>query len=358
MVFVKTIPLSLQKSDFMNLKSAILVFCITLSLSITQQIYTQSQTDNSFKMTNTLIRPPYLKAGDTVAIVAPSGILKNREREIKQADSMLRSWDLNVIVGKHVFSKADHFAGTDDERCQDLQNVMDDPSVSAIWCARGGYGTVRILDKLDYTKFKEKPKWVIGYSDITALHNQLHNEGFESLHALMCVSLTQDITEVQTSVDTFKAALFGNPENYVLDGSKYNRIGEATGQLIGGNLTMLHTMLGSDTSLDTEGKILFIEEIGEYKYHIDRMLQSMKRAGYFDNCKGVIVGDMSKLRKNTTLWGTSIEQLILDALKGYDFPIAFNMPAGHEKDNRALVLGRTVELKVGKEKSSIKFQSN
>ncbi|APY09659.1 LD-carboxypeptidase [Winogradskyella sp. J14-2] len=309
-------------------------------------------------MNSKLITPKYLKMGDTVAIVAPSGILNNREREVQQAIDLLNDWGLNTILGEHVFSKADHFAGTDAERCEDLQKAMDDPTVSAIWCARGGYGTVRILDKLDYTKFKEKPKWVIGYSDITALHNQLHNEGFESLHALMCVSLTQDIAEVQASVDTFKAALFGNPENYVLEGSEYNRVGEATGQLIGGNLTMLHTMLGSDTSLDTSGKILFIEEIGEYKYHIDRMLQSMKRAGYFEKLKGLVIGDMSKLRKNTTLWGTSIEQLILDALSDYDFPIAFNMPAGHEKDNRALVLGRTVELKVGMEKSSLKFINN
>ncbi|MDY2586360.1 S66 peptidase family protein [Winogradskyella aquimaris] len=302
-----------------------------------------------------LIRPAYLKAGDTVAIVAPSGILKNREREINQADSLLKSWGLNVLIGKHVFNNDNHFAGTDDERCEDLQNALDNPKVSAIWCARGGYGTVRILDKLDYTKFKENPKWVIGYSDITALHNQLHNQGFESLHALMCVSLTQDITEVQQSVDTFKAALFGNPTNYNLEGSEYNREGEATGQLVGGNLTILHTMLGSETSIDTSGKILFIEEIGEYKYHIDRMLQSLKRAGYFEKCNGVIVGDMTKLRKNTTLWGTSIEQLILEALEAYDFPIAFNMPAGHEDDNRALVLGSEVELKVSKEESTITF---
>ena len=330
------------------LLSATLVLCLVL--------HGQNKQEETLKMTSELIRPPYLKEGDTVAIVAPSGILKNREREVQQAVDLLKSWGLHATVGKHVFSKANHFAGTDEERCEDLQKAMDDPTISAIWCARGGYGTVRILDKLDYTKLKENPKWIIGYSDITALHNQLHNQGFESLHALMCVSLTKDISEVQESVDTFKAALFGKPENYDLEGSKYNREGEAKGQLIGGNLTMLHTMLGSDTSLDTSGKILFIEEIGEYKYHIDRMLQSMKRAGYFENLKGLVVGDMSKLRKNTTLWGTSIEQLILDATVDYDFPIAFNMPAGHEKDNRALVLGREVELKVGKGKSSLKFQ--
>ncbi len=304
-----------------------------------------------------LIQPPYLKAGDTVAIVAPSGILKNRNDEVAQAVALLKSWGLNAIVGKHVFSKADHFAGTDDERCEDFQRALDDPKISAIWCARGGYGTVRILDKLDYTKYKKQPKWLIGYSDITALHNQFHNEGFQSIHALMCVSLTKDLNDIKASLDTFKSTIFGNPINYTLEGSTYNRIGEARGQLVGGNLTMLHTMLGSQTSIDTTGKILFIEEIGEYKYHIDRMLQSMKRAGYFDNCSGVLVGDMSKMRKNTTPWGTSVEQLILDALADYDFPIAFHMPAGHEKDNRAMVLGKSIKLKVEKGKSTIVFEN-
>ncbi|RCT54074.1 LD-carboxypeptidase [Winogradskyella sp. KYW1333] len=306
-------------------------------------------------MTSQLIQPPYLKVGDTVAIVAPSGILKSREGEIQQAIALLNKWGLNAKLGDNVFNKANHFAGTDQERCEDFQNALDDSSISAIWCARGGYGTVRILDKLDYSKFRKEPKWIIGYSDITALHNQLHNEGVESIHALMCVSLTKDLSEILDSVETFKSAIFGNLTHYTLEGTEYNREGEATGQLIGGNLTMLHTMLGSDTSIDTSNKILFIEEIGEYKYHIDRMLQSLKRAGYFDNCKGIIVGDMSKLRKNTTLWGTSIEKLILDALSEYSFPIAFNMPAGHEKDNRALILGRTINLKVDKSGTRITF---
>ena len=314
-----------------------------------------AQNDNSPQNQSALIQPPYLKAGDTVAIVAPSGILKNRKEEINRAIKLLDSLGLHAILGKHVFKKADHFAGTDDERCEDFQNALDNPNVSAIWCARGGYGTVRILDRLDYTKFKEHPKWIIGYSDITALHNQVHNEGFQSIHAMMCVSLTEDLDDIRETVETFTAALFGTPTNYILEGTDYNREGEATGQLVGGNLTMLHTMLGSETSIDTSGKILFIEEIGEYKYHIDRMLQSLKRAGYFDKCQGVIVGDMSKLRKNTTLWGTSIEQLVLDALSEYNFPIAFNMPAGHEKDNRALIFGKAISLSVSKKGTKITY---
>lgn len=320
---------------------------------ITEQAISQNTSNN--KPLSTLKQPPYLKAGDTVAIVAPSGILKNRNDEIQRAQALLKQWGLHSVVGKYVFNDANHFAGTDDERCEDLQNALDDPKISAIWCARGGYGAVRILDKLDFSKFKVQPKWIIGYSDITALHNQIHNEGVESLHAMMCTSLPKDESEIEASISSFKNAVFGNPLKYTLKGSAYNKTGTASGQLVGGNLTMLHTMLGSKTSIDTSGKILFFEEIGEYKYHIDRMLQSLKRAGYFNNCKGVIVGDMTKLRKNTTLWGASIEQLVLDVLADYDFPIAFNMPSGHEKDNRALILGRRISLEVSKNQSSVNF---
>lgn len=339
----------------MILRRLILLFFFAFITVANNIVFAQNKTDNAQKMNNQLIQPPYLKAGDTVAIVAPSGILKSREGEVQQAVNLLKSWGLHAVVGKHVFSKSNHFAGTDEERCEDFQNALDDPKISAIWCARGGYGTVRILDKLDYTAFKKKPKWLIGYSDITALHNQFHNQGYQSLHALMCVSLTKDLSEIDDTVNSFKEALFGNPRNYILQGSTYNKSGETSGQIVGGNLTMLHTMLGSDTSIDTSGKILFIEEIGEYKYHVDRMLQSLKRAGYFNNLKGLVVGDMSRMRKNTTLWGSSVEQLILDALSEYDFPIAFNMPAGHEKDNRALVLGEEINLKVEKSKSTLNF---
>ena len=329
------------------------LFCVVFFFGIKKST---SQSTAIKKPSYTLKQPSYLKAGDTVAIVAPSGILKNRTDEVQQAQALLKSWGLHTVVGTHVFSKANHFAGTDDERCEDLQHALDNPKISAIWCARGGYGTVRILDKLDFTTFKNHPKWLIGYSDITALHNQIHNEGVESLHAIMCVSLPKDETEIKTSISSFKDALFGQSMRYALKGSTYNKTGKTSGPLVGGNLTMLHTMLGSKTSIDTTGKILFIEEIGEYKYHIDRMLQSMKRAGYFDNCKGILVGDMSKMRTNTTLWGTSVEQLILDALADYDIPIAFNMPAGHEKENRAMILGRTIDLVVDKEQSSVVFR--
>ena len=330
-------------------KRLLLIMCCAIFFFGNNAASAQNKTETK------MIQPPYLKAGDTVAIVAPSGVLKNRNDEVNRAKKLLESWKLHVVIGKNVFSQADHFAGTDQERCEDFQSALDDPKIKAIWSARGGYGTVRILDKLDYTQFLKQPKWVIGYSDITALHNQIHNLGVQTLHAIMAVSLPSNLSDIEQSIATFKNTIFGQSLSYTLKGSTYNKTGEAKGPLVGGNLTILHTMLGSKESLDTSGKILFIEEIGEYKYHIDRMLQSLKRAGYFDNCKGVIVGDMSRMRKNTTLWGTSIEQLILDALSDYDFPIAFNMPAGHEKDNRALILGRDVSLKVEKTKSTVVF---
>lgn len=328
----------------------ILFLCSAIFLFGNTNVIAQNKNENK------LIQPPYLKAGDTVAIVAPSGILKNRNDEVARAKKLLESWDLNVVIGNNVFKKDNHFAGTDAERCEDFQKALDDKTIKAIWSARGGYGTVRILDKLDYSKFLEQPKWIIGYSDITALHNQLHTIGVETIHGIMCVSLPNNLSEIEESIETFKSAIFGAPLAYTLKGSTYNRVGTAKGQLVGGNLTILHTMLGSNTSIDVDGKILFIEEIGEYKYHIDRMLQSMKRAGYFDNCKGVIVGDMSRMRKNTTLWGSSVQQLILDALQDYNFPIAFNMPAGHEDDNRAMILGRTIELVVKSSQSTVTFE--
>ena len=302
-----------------------------------------------------LIQPPFLKAGDTVAIVAPAGILRNRTEVVNNAQALLKSWGLNTVVGENVFNNGGHFAGTDAERCEDFQKALDNPNIKAIWAARGGYGSVRILDLLDYSKFKQHPKWIIGYSDITAFHNQIHVLGFQSLHAIMCTSVTDELKQHPESAATFKKALFGETLNYTLENSKYNKLGEAKGQLGGGNLAILASMLGSNTSLDTKGKILFIEEIGEYAYSIDRMLQSLKRAGYFENCAGLIIGDISKVKKNTTKFGKPVEQIILDVVADYNFPVAFNMKAGHEPDNRAMVFGEVVELIVDREKSMLKF---
>lgn len=314
------------------------IFTLVLFIfSISFQLYSQDP----------LEAPPYLKKGDTIAILAPAGILKGRAETIQKAKELAQSWGLNVVLGENLFNQNNHFAGTDDERAEDFQKALDNPNIKAIWAARGGYGSVRLLDRLDFTKFMGNPKWIIGYSDITAFHNHIHNLGFETLHAMMATSLEEKPEEITKTISSYKKALFGEQLSYSIPSSNYNRLGEVSGQLIGGNLAIVTSMLGSKSQLDTKDKILFLEEIGEYKYSIDRMLQSLKRANYFSTIKAVIIGDISLIKNNTTKWGSSVEQLILDALPK-DIPILFDFPAGHEPDNRAMIFGRKIKMTVNK----------
>ena len=308
--------------------------------------------NDSIQKPMSLLQPDYLKAGDSIAIVAPAGILKNKKELIEKAIKLAESWGLKVKVGSHVFDQNNHFAGTDENRTKDFQEALDNSNIKAIWCARGGYGSVRIIDKLDFTQFQKKPKWIIGYSDVTAFHNHLNGFRIQSIHGMMGTSMQYEDVE---SEKTLKKALFGEELLYEIPSSKYNKNGTAEGELIGGNLSILMSMLGSKSQLETEGKILFIEEIGEYKYAIDRMLQSLKRAGYFKNLKGLIVGNMTSIKKNTTVWGSSIEQLILDVVSDTSFPILFDFPAGHEPTNKALIMGKRITLDVNKTSSKITF---
>ena len=243
--------------------------------SISFQLYSQ----------DTLVTPPYLKKGDTIAILAPAGILKGRAETIQKAKALAESWGLNVVLGKNLFNQNNHFAGTDEERTEDFQWALDNPNIKAIWAARGGYGSVRLLDRLEFTQFKDNPKWIIGYSDITAFHNHIHNLGFETLHAMMATSLEEKPEEITKTISSYKKALFGEQLSYSIASSSYNRSGEVFGQIIGGNLAIVTSMLGSKSQLDTTDKILFLEEIGEYKYSIDRMLQSLKKSQLFFKCK-------------------------------------------------------------------------
>lgn len=328
----------------------ILTFCVcNVAFSTpTNFIHTFQQ------MKTSLIKPAYLKVGDTIAIVATAGIIKDKSPILK-AKELAESWGLKVILGKNTFNQAHHFAGSDADRTNDLQLVLDNKNVKAIWCARGGYGTVRIIDKIDFTEFKKHPKWIIGYSDITVLHSHIHNLGFETLHAILGTSLDFNEEKNKPSIESFKKALFGEQLTYTVKESSYNKMGHVKGQLVGGNLSILQSLLGSKSSINTKDKILFIEEIGEYHYQIDRMLYALKRAGYFDNCKGLIIGGISKIRKNTTPWGQTIEALILDVTKEYNFPILFDFPAGHDIENNAIFLGRDIDLYVTKEFSVVKF---
>ena len=301
------------------------------------------------------IRPAILQVGDTIAIVAPAGILKSRKKTIEAAQMLLKNWGLVPVLGPHLFSESYHFAGTDAQRLKDLQWALDKPDVKAIWCARGGYGSMRIMDELNFETFKKNPKWLVGYSDVTALHNQLQNLGYETLHAMMPVNMEEDAKAITVSITSLKAGLFGTLAKHSIEPNKSNRMGSAEGVLTGGNLTLLTAQLGSASQLDTRNKILFIEEIGEYKYHIDRMLQSLKRAGYFDHCNGVIVGDMMDIKTNSPAWGTGIEELIMNILDPYDFPVAFGIPAGHKPENRALIFGRSIDFNITKSETIIRF---
>ncbi|WP_088324508.1 S66 peptidase family protein [Polaribacter tangerinus] len=313
--------------------------------------------NSALKAQENFKKPPYLKIGDTIAIVAPAGILKSRKGTILKAKKLAESWGLKVVLGDYLFKQNNHFAGTDAERCKDFQAALDAKNIKAIWAARGGYGSVRILDMLDFSTFKKHPKWIIGYSDITAFHNHIHNLGFESLHAMMPTSLEEDSLQIKNTISSFKKALFGEDLQYTIKKSSFVRALNLTsieGVLVGGNLAILSSMLGSNGQLNTTDKILFIEEIGEYKYAIDRMLQSLKRANYFNNCKGVIIGDMTAIKKNSTKWGSSIEQLILEAIPE-DVPVFFNFKAGHEAENNALIFGRKILIDIDKDRYIVKF---
>ncbi|WP_258848538.1 LD-carboxypeptidase [Polaribacter sp. WD7] len=303
------------------------------------------------------IKPPYLQKGDSIVILAPAGILKpSRKLVILKAKKLAESWGLHVALGKNMFQQEHHFSGTDAERAADFQQALNNTNIKAIWAARGGYGSVRILDKLAYSQFLKHPKWIIGYSDITAFHNHIHNLGVETIHGMMATSLEGNPQEIIETISSFKSALFGEKLSYTITSSKYNRKGEVSGQIIGGNLAILTSMLGSKSQLNTDGKILFIEEIGEYKYSIDRMLQSLKRAGYFKNVNAVIVGNMSSIKKNSTKWGSSIEQLILDVLPN-NIPVIFDFPAGHEADNRSLIFGRRAQLSINENEVTLEFET-
>lgn len=237
-------------------------------------------------------------------------------------------------------------------RTSDFQEQLDNPNIKAIWCAKGGYGTVRMIDKLDFTEFKKQPKWIIGYSDVTVLHSHIHNLGIETLHAQMPVAIE---TKTEATINSIKDILFGKEYSIEISTGKNNRTGKTSGQLVGGNLSMLYSLCGSPSTINTDGKILFIEDVDEYLYHIDRMLQNLKRNGLLTNLKGLIVGGMTQMHDNDIPFGKTAEEIILDVCKDYYFPIAFNFPAGHLKDNRALIFGKEVELKVERNSVTLVF---
>lgn len=297
-----------------------------------------------------MIQPSYLQKGDTVAIVSTAR--KITSDKIIPAIKLLEKWGLHVIIGETIGSEENQFAASDEKRIADFQQQLDNPKVKAIWCARGGYGTVRLIDQLDFAESKKRPKWIIGYSDITVLHSHIHNLGIETLHATMPINIEKNSKE---SLETLKKSLFGKNMAYEIPADEKNKSGNATGELVGGNLSVLYSLLGSKSSIKTDGKILFMEDLDEYLYHIDRMCINLKRNGYFENLKGLIVGGMTDMHDNEIPFGKTAEEIILDIVSEFDFPVVFNFPAGHLDDNRALILGRKVTLEVDEITSKITF---
>ena len=299
-----------------------------------------------------MIRPNYLQKGDAVAIVSTAR--KVSKKELIPALAILKNWKLNVVIGTSIEAEEHQFAGNDNLRASDFQEMLDNPKIKAIWCARGGYGTIRMIDLLDFSNFKNNPKWIIGYSDVTVLHSHLHQLGFETLHAQMPVSIE---TKTAACVQSIKSSLFGNNTNITIPSEVPNVTGNAKGVLVGGNLSILYSLCGSSSSISTKGKILFIEDLDEYLYHIDRMLQNLKRNGMLDQLEGLIIGGMTQMHDNDISFGQSAEEIILSICDDYNYPIVFNFPAGHLKDNRALILGRKAELIISKTETILTFDS-
>lgn len=297
-----------------------------------------------------MTQPDYLQKGDTVALVSTAR--KITSDKIIPAIHLLEKWGLNVIIGETIGSEENQFAGSDEKRIADFQQMLDNPKVKAIWCARGGYGTVRLIDKLDFSAFKKHPKWVVGYSDITVLHSHIHNFGIETLHATMPINIENNSPQ---ALESLKKCLFGKNLSYEIPADEKNILGNASGELVGGNLSVLYSLLGSNSSIKTADKILLIEDLDEYLYHIDRMLMNLKRNGYFENLKGLIVGGLTNMHDNEIPFGKTAEEIILDIVSEYNFPVVFNFPAGHLDDNRAMILGRRVTLEVGEIKCKITF---
>lgn len=290
-----------------------------------------------------VIQPPFLKKGDTIGIVCPSGFM-----EFTKAAECIRTlqrWGFNVKTGSTLGGdSATYFSGTDKQRLLDLQQMLDDDTVQAVLCGRGGYGMGRIIDQIDFKKFRKKPKWVIGYSDITIFHSHVYsNFKIYGLHSPMAAAFNEGGYR-NKYIRSLREALSGKKAVYRTKRSEYNRQGTAAGVLVGGNLTLLVNAIGTKSDLQTKGAILFIEDIGEQKYSIDRMLYQLKRSGKLEQLSGLIFGGFTDLGDTTRPFGQSIHELLWNIVKDYDYPVCFDFPVSHNKENYALKIGAAYRL--------------
>jgi len=293
------------------------------------------------------MRPAFLKQGDEVAIVAPAA--RTDADLIDDGITILQSWGLKVTPLPHAYGSFHQYSGSDWNRIDDLQEAINNPHFKAIICTRGGYGCTRIVDRIDFSPLLEYPKWLVGFSDITVLHAHLHQLRIESIHGSM-------LKNFHHGAETVKAALFGTLTEHRINSHPLNRTGKATGVIVGGNLTLINNIIGTPSDITTFRKILFIEDIGEELYHLDRLMTQLKRTKKLENLAALIVGQFRNMKDSKTIpFGKTVEEIVYDAVKEYRYPVCFNFPAGHIDDNRAFYLGRKSELIVESTSSTLSF---
>lgn len=297
-----------------------------------------------------MIQPAYLKKGDKIAIVCPA---KKLPKKIDSAIEILEQWGLNVVLGNSVYAEHHQFAGDDDLRAKDLQHFLDNESVKAIIAGRGGYGCIRIIDDLDFTEFKKQPKWLIGFSDITVFLSHLIAQlNTQCMHAQMPYTFDEATPE---SLESLRQALFGESLNYNYISDFKNKVGKADGALIGGNLSLLTMVQGSASEMDYTDKILFLEEIGEHEYAIDRMVRMLKRSGKLEKLNGLIIGAFNGIETESIPFGQTPEELIAALVKEYDYPVCYNFPTGHINNNLTMILGKNISLNIKEHQVNLNY---
>jgi muramoyltetrapeptide carboxypeptidase len=300
-----------------------------------------------------IIIPPYLKKGDTIGLVCPAGYMP-KEKMKKCIQVLQRDWGFTVKEGKTLGSGDNYFSGTDDERLADLQEMLDDPTVKAVLCARGGYGVGRIIDRIDFKHFRKHPKWLIGFSDITVLHAHIHTcYHIASLHAPMAGAF-QNGGDKNEFVQSLRNALTGKKAQYDSSVHPFNHPGKTRGVLVGGNLALISHLVGTPSDINTKGKILFLEDVGEQLYNIDRMFHQLKRSGKLDKLAGLVIGGFTDCKDTDRPFGKTAYEIIHDLVKEYTYPVCYGFPVSHEKENYALKVGGTYTLSVNRNSVKLK----
>ena len=297
-----------------------------------------------------MIQPPALNPGDLIYITAPAKLMD--PQAVSYAKKHLEQNGFNVLISKNCLGKHHYFSGTDEERLLDFQFGIDHPDVRAILCARGGYGSIRLVDRINWANMLREPKWMIGFSDITVFHHRLNKLGVQSIHGSMPINFEKNTEAALTSlVNTLK----GSWPQFLLPSNQSNKVGIATGNLIGGNLSIVYSMLGTDDQYDFEDSILFLEDLGEHYYQVERMFFALKKSGAFQKIKGLIIGGISELEDTDPPLGRTIEEIVLDQLMFTRIPVLFNFPGGHIEDNRAMVFGKKIQLTVSEGEASVVY---